>query len=494
MDDELEQKRKEKVENFKISFDDSVILKSSETVENTINNTKNSINNNISQELSSEENTVSFIKNNTNNVVSESKLDDESNDILNSYSGTDVLKASEPNKKDLRRAKKADKIRRKKKAKKNRTIFRMIWIAMILFVSVVLGKYIMVGVNDMLAVGREEEKSVEVTIPKNADINQVADILYDNHIINNKDFFKLYATVTKSTTGFTQGTFDVYTNKDYQALINYMQSDMNRTDVVTIQFTEGMSIQEYAKLLDTNGVCSAEDFLEKCNSTDFDEDYEFINSISNSKDRYYKLEGYLFPDTYDFYVGEDSNTVIRKFLANYRRKLYLTKSRVEGFEKKVTIEERAKAIGMSMEDVITMASLIQAEAANAEDMYIISSILHNRLETLKTDGMNELGEGGLDCLQLDSTVFYPYKSENQVPATLRKNYVSAYNTYNNKGLPHGPICNPGIEAIEAAVTPADTDYYYFCHKSATEDSPSIAYYAETNSKHLENLREAGLLD
>lgn len=476
MSDELEKKRQQKVESFKIQYDDDF-----ESNETEFKSTNENLNDNYDE----------------HNIISDEPVVIENNnyndDVLNSHSGTQIKNDVSLDNKALKAAKKADKRRRKKKAKKNRVIFRTIWVVMLLFVSIILGEYIMVGVNDLLAVGREKEGSVEVTIPKNADINQIADILYDNHVIQNKSFFKFYAILTKSTSGFTQGTFEIETNKDYQALINYMQSDMNRTDVVTIRFTEGMSVNDYAKLLEKDNVCSADAFLEKCNSNDFDEDYEFLQGIKNQSDRYYKLEGYLFPDTYDFYVGEDPSSVMRKFLANYRKKVYLTKSRVEGFEKKVTIEERAKKLGMTMEDVVTLASLIQAEAADEDDMYIVSSILHNRLETLKTDGVNDNGEGGLAYLQLDSTVYYPYKTLNQVPASIRSSYVSKYDTYKIKGLPNGPICNPGLKALEAAVSPADTDYYYFCHKAASGDNPAVSYYAKTNSEHLANLEKAGLV-
>ena len=502
MSDELEKKRQEKIENFKIQYDDDFDVDKDEvTIRSVTAKDYNDIPENLAsnENILDEYNTVPTEPVRTGEIVNNSynsaeKISDDGVSIISSYSDVPNETQTAADKTALKAAKKADKKRRKRKAKKNRTIFRTIWIVMILFASVMLGEYIMVGVNDLLAVGREQENTVEITIPKDATLDQITDILYNNKVINNKEFFKIYAFITKSTTGFTQGTFDVKTNKDYQALINYMQSDMNRTDVVTIQFTEGMSVNDYAKLLEKNNVCSSDAFLSKCNSSDFDEDYEFLQGIKNADQRYYKLEGYLFPDTYDFYVGEDPDSVVRKFLANYRRKTYLTKSRVEGFEKKVTIEERAKKLGMSMEDVITLASLIQAEAADKDDMYIVSSILHNRLNSIETDGVNENGEAGLDYLQLDSTVYYPYKNENQVPASIRTTYVSKYSTYKYKGLPNGPICNPGLDAIEAAVSPADTEYYYFCHKAASGDEPAVSYYAKTNSEHLANQEEAGLFD
>ena len=470
LNDELQKKRQEKIANFKINFDQA-----------------ESYDGNITEDIKSSSN------------VSEKDVavfvdDFEVNDNTDISSGEAYSGPIYTADRKMRRKKRSlARKRRRSKAKHNIIVFRVVWLTMVILVSILLGEYIMVGVNDLLAVGREEDKKVSVTIPGGADIDQITDILYENGIIKNKVFFKMYATVTKKTTGFTQGTFEIATNKDYQALINYLQSDMNRTDIVTIRFTEGMNIVDYANLLEKNKVCNSQDFLDVCNSGQFDEDYEFIKNIKNSKDRYYKLEGYLFPDTYDFYVNEDLDTVVRKFLANYRRKIYQTKTRVSGFEKKVTIEQRAESIGMTMEDVLTLASLIQAEAADEKDMYMISSVMHNRLSTLDNDGVSWYGEAGLNFLQLDSTLFYPYSTQADVPVSIRNTYVSKYSTYDYEGLPAGPICNPGIAAIEAAVSPNDTNYFYFCHKSATDDEDAVAYYASTMNEHINNQYLAGLL-
>ena len=159
----------------------------------------------------------------------------------------------------------------------------------------------------------------------------------------------------------------------------------------------------------------------------------------------------------------------------------------------MTIAQRAETINMTMEQVLTLASLIQAEAANKDDMYMVSAILHNRLATIPNDGINENGESGLAYLQLDSTKYYPYASLTDIPVKERKTFKSTYNTYDHIGLPPGPICNPGLEAIEAALTVGETEYYYFCHKSATATEPAVAYYAKTMEEHTENLKAAGLL-
>lgn len=485
MSDELDQKRREKIENFKVHFsDDFDDISSSAPAPDEDAYADEPKDYSINLESGSE----------PKEGVEELFTDIEGGEITSHSGNTPPEAAVDEKSPEMRAAKRVDKQRRRIKAKRNRMIFRMIWMMMILFTSIMLAEYVMVGVNDMLSVGREEEKTVSITIPKNATLDQITEILTENKVINCPDFFKLYATVTKATKGYTQGTFDIKTNKDYQAIINYMQSDMNRTDIVTLRFREGISILEIADMLEQGKVCGADDFLKKCQSTDFDEDYEFLKDIKNASQRYYRLEGYLFPDTYDFYVGEEVDSVIHKFLSNYRRKLYLTKIRFVQGEKKQTVEQRAEELGMTMEEVVNLASLIQAEAANTEDMYVISSILHNRLDTIPNDGVNDDGEAGLAYLQLDSTVFYPYRSENQVPAAMRGKYISRYSTYANKGLPAGPICNPGLEAVQAAVNPDDTDYYYFCHKAPTEEEGAVPYYAKTNSEHLANQEAAGLFD
>ncbi len=477
MDNELEKKRKEKIEGFKITFDDLDDIPDVPDDDDFPDITDND--------------GIDITSNDDFGESDDFQFSDTPQEIT-SYS-EEAFSEPELTKSELRACRRSDKKRRKRKAKKNRVIFRVVWITMILFTSIIIGEFVMVGVNDMLAVGREEKKTVSVTIPKNASIDQITDILVTNHVINNETFFKIFATITKSTSGFTQGTFDIDTNKDYLAIINYMQSDMNRTDVVTLQFPEGYTVEDYSKLLEKNKVCSADAFINLCNSDELDEDYTFLKDIKNTKDRYYRLEGYLFPDTYDFYVGEDPESVVRKFLANYRRKCYLSRQRFDKNEKKSTVDKKAEAMGMSMEEVITLASLIQAEAANEDDMYVISSILHNRLDTIENGGKNKFGETGFAKLQLDSTEFYPYKSQAQVPASLRSTFTSTYSTYKIDGLPAGPICNPGLEAIKAALNPEKTDYYYFCHKPATEDEPAVPYYAKTNAEHIKNQEKAGLI-
>ena len=441
-------------------------------------------------------------------VPSRNQLDDEKSE----------KKTARDEEKRRRQALKAEKKRKKRKAKQNGCVFRIVWAVLVLILGVFVAELLLVGINDLLGRNRptEDEEgneiaSIIIKVPDSANIDQVAEILHENGVIESESYFKLYANLTKGTLQFNQGSYEMKNDMDYEAIINYLQSDTNRVDTVSLQFPEGMTVLEIAEKLGENGVCNKDQFLELCNSDDFDEDFTFLNTDRPKLSGvYYKLEGYLFPDTYEFYQGESAKRTIYRFLNNYEARVYYTKQRIEVKDKnsddqndqtgdtdtkkknvkkyeKLTIEEQAKKQGMTMDEVLILASMIQAEAKDEADMYNISSVFHNRLKTLDNDGYTEFGEYIKGTLGSDPTVFYPYK-KNTVP----KNFESTYDTYKIKGLPAGPDCNPGLAAINAALYPNDTNYYFFCHKAATEDSEAVAYYAATIADHEYNLSLAGL--
>jgi UPF0755 protein len=363
------------------------------------------------------------------------------------------------------RAEKEHKLRNKNKRKKNRFLFRTMWFIMVLLISILLSQLVTTGISDMLAEGREKV-SVTVEMPKNPTTDQVAKILDEAGIIHDVNFFKLYSKLTKADGHYNNGSYKIDTSMDYEAIINNLQSNSNRVDTIKITFPEGVNALEIAALFEKNGVCTAKDVLAVINSDQFDSGFEVIKAIMNSKDRYYKTEGYLFPDTYEFYKDEDPKTAIQKMVNNCNKKLT------------AEIRNKAAAEKMTVDQMMTLASMIQAEAADKEDMYKISSVFHNRLSSTK---------GDLNRLRSDPTTYYPYRTKAAIPSNLRDTYKSKYDTYTIIGLPAGPICNPGVEAIDAALNPADTDYYYFCH-----DAKGKAYYAKTNAEHERNLVKAGL--
>lgn len=235
------------------------------------------------------------------------------------------------------------------------------------------------------------------------------------------------------------------------------------SNVVRVTFPEGTSVSQIALLLEENGVCAASDFMAEANNPLNLEGFDF--EIPDPENRAFLLEGYLFPDTYEFYRNESAASAIKRFLKNSAEKL-------DG-----EILLRCNELGYTLDEILTLASIIQEEAGDPAEMGKVSSVLHNRL-----------GSPSFPKLQCDVATFYlrdyvkPYVDEARYSVL-----VELYNTYNCEGLPAGPITNSGIEAVRAALYPDDTDYYFF-----VTDSEGAYHYAETWAEHVENCDAAGL--
>ena len=395
---------------------------------------------------------------------------------ISSYSGEEVKdQIARESKRSLKKRQRQEKRELKARNKRNRRIFRIAWIVSVLIIAAALGAFLITGMNDLLAINRKDDSTVTVQVPKDADIGTVTDALKKGGVIGEPTYFKLYAMVTKNNT-FSQGTYELKKNMDYQAIITNLQGTSNRTDTIEVTIIEGQSVLEIADKLEEGGALGNKaEFLQLCNSSKFDNDFDFLKNIKNPGERYYKLEGYLDPDKYEFYVNEDPASIIYKILNNYEKRM-AEKQAFDGYEKLTSVNKMLEKSddGYTLDEIMTIASIIQAEAADSDDMYYISSILHNRLNADDSEGVSSLG--------LDSTKYYPYRSKDKLPAEIAANYKSRYDTYDNTGLPPGPICNPGMEAIKAALNPYDSSYYYFCH-----DSNGKAYYASTIGEHEANL-------
>ena len=217
-------------------------------------------------------------------------------------------------------------------------------------------------------------------------------------------------------------------------------------------------------MLDENKVCDRDKFIEAMNNTDFTKEFEFVRAMANVEKRYMRLEGFLFPDTYEFYLGEDPVSVIKKFLNNFKNKW------------NSDYGVKAQQLGLTVDQVVILASIVQAESY-VEDMPVVSSILHNRIDA----GMR------LDC---DSTKRYISNNLSELTDEQVAAYNSLYDTYVVNGLPVGAICNPGMEAIRSILNPVSTDYYYFIHdaqnvfrvaRNLNEQENNIATYGVAQS-------------
>ncbi len=478
LEQQLEENRRRKIENFKINFGDD-FFGNTVTQDDTVTEIKSFDEKpeKIEEENSLFSESIEFMS----EAPSETAETDKEEITSHSTVGVNHQYTEEELrllKKKKKAALKAEKNRKRMKSKKNRHIFTLIRALLVVVLGLSIGKFGIIGAKDFLAIERTSTDIVTVNIPKKPDAKQVAEILEKAGVIDNSFFFTQYAKITNADKGFRQGVFEIVKNKDYEAIINFLQSNANRKDIVTIQFSEGMSVESIAKKLSDEEVCDYDEFLELCKSDKFDSDYDFLAQVDPNK-RYYKLEGYLFPDTYDFYKGEPAEDSISRFLANFKNKCINEKKKISGYDKRVNIRKRAQLQDFTLDDIITLASIIQKESADDNDMLYVSSVFRNRLDTIDNDGYSIYDEYNLSLLQSEAVYYYM--------ETLPEGLHRYFNTDENAGLPGGAICSPGMSAIEAALNPKDTDYYYFCHKSATEDEAAESYYASTLDQHNYNL-------
>ncbi|MBQ4569252.1 MAG: endolytic transglycosylase MltG [Ruminococcus sp.] len=403
-------------------------------------------------------------------------------DEITSFSDeTTKAQIERASKKELRRQKKEEKKVQRIKAGRNKKVFRIAWIVMVIVLSVVISHFLVSGSNDFLAIKRTDETLATIRIEAGDTPARIGEKLADKGVIDSKAFFTLFANITGKVDDVEPGVYHIPCNKDYLGILNHLQFTGNRQTTITLQITEGTNVQELADILYEAGVTyDKEEFLRLCNSDEFDEEFYFIDAIEDDPKRVYKLEGYLFPDTYEFYVDEAPDITIRRFLNNFEARFFEDEYQVDGYETTMTINGLIHDEGKyTIDEYVNIASIVLGESANEEDMYNVSSVIHNRLDFGAEYDIHSLG--------MDSTAFYPYKNIDAVPKDIRDTFVSDYDTYNNEGLPPSAICSPSAEALIATLVPADTNYLYFCH-SASGD----AYYAETYGEHLTNLSKAGL--
>lgn len=359
---------------------------------------------------------------------------------------------------------------KKKKTKKkagpgvNNSIFGgLILVTIILTASLVLA---VTGIKisfEYLGVGKSED-NITFNIPENSTPDQIADILINYNIIENKTLFKIAMKFQHSPTLFP-GDVTLNPAMGYATIIENLSYQRDIKETVTITFPEGVTLLEVANTLEEKKVIKKkQDFLFEFNKP---QDFSFETLIDTNSEGYYAMEGFFFPDTYEFYVDDTGYNVTRVVKSNFADK-YTTQ-----------IMTKLQQQDLSLSEVITLASIVQWEANSVEDMPKVASVFINRLKDPVT----------FPKLQSDATSRYFKQVINNVADTSSKeHYKDLYDTYVCDGLPAGPICNPGLDAILAVLEPADTNYYYFCNNLQTGES----FFAETLGEHEENLIKAGL--
>ncbi len=320
--------------------------------------------------------------------------------------------------------------------------------------------------------GHPTGQQVTVTVEQGEGTSTIANRLKEEGVIRYPQLFRLYLRQTGQAASLQYGTFELEKGQGYAQIVSQL-SQFAKRETVQITFPEGITAQRFAQLMEENGLCTAEEFLQVANEGDFSQ-YTFWNAIVPDENRFMKCEGYLFPDTYEFFVDDEVYNYVDTFYAQ--------------FEANVTPEmhQRAAELGMTMEEIVTLASFIQEEAGNAEDEKV-SAVFHNRLAEGSPYPRLESNASSYVQNPLDNNYVYNwiapyYGGWDNIP----QNVYDAYNTYTLNGLPAGPISNPGMEAIEAALYP-DEEYleggYYFF----VTDKNGVYYYARTLEEHYANV-------
>lgn len=354
--------------------------------------------------------------------------------------------------------------KKKKRRKRNYTAYGGIVIAtLVLCVSILLSLFIIVVGRDVLGI---ESSGVEFTIyvPSGSTTDDIAQQLYDEGVIQYKDVFKLISKVKGADGSMYPGDLNVAYNMSYSDIIDSLMESREAKQTATVTFPEGITLLSAGKLLEENNICTADEFIYTFNSTVFG--FEFEKYVSSSSLKLYKYEGYLFPDTYEFYVGDSAYNVVKKI-----------KTRTNEILNADTIKLAVER-GFTIDQVVTLASIVQREAGNIEQMATIASVFENRLA--RPDEFPKL--------QSDTTYSYIDDVIKKVLTIEYQDMYDAYDTYTCVGLPIGAICNPGKDAIDAVLNPDNTGYYYFCSNLETKET----FFATTNEEHEENKKKAGL--
>ena len=311
----------------------------------------------------------------------------------------------------------------------------VIYVGGILLISFILATIGWRWAGDVLALNKEP-LTASVTITEGESLGDVTAELKEKGLVKYGYLFQLFASFTHKAEKITAGSYELSTVMDYSALLNNISSSSAYRETVTVTIPEGYTVEEIFKLMENKGVCSYNDLLKVAQEETFD--FDFLKDVKTTKEK--RLEGYLFPDTYEFYKGADAKNVINTMLKNFD----------ERFDSKM--EAEMQLLGYSKNDIIIMASIIEKET-DGGDQRNIASVLQNRL---KNTWATPKG-----YLQVDSTIQYLLKERKKKLTDKDLEIDSPYNTYKNPGLPIGPICNPGLTAIQAALEPNKTNYYYF---------------------------------
>jgi UPF0755 protein len=391
----------------------------------------------------------------------------------------DIRKARE-------RVEREPKRNRKKAAEHTWQTFRPLAVALIslgLCAVILYGGYRFVMARFFSPVDINDATPVTITISSGSGASSIAKKLYEAGgvdddgnliapgLISSKTVFKIYVDFTGKSDKLKAGTYVLSRNMDVGQIVDMICEGNAPRITLKLTVTEGMTVEQIAEKLVSLGVLdSSDEFLDLCKTGESFADYSFVAALADRIDpeqaRDYALEGYLFPDTYEIYSDESAKSIINRMI--YRFSEVMTDEYIA----------RAQELDMSVDDLVTLASVVEKEAKVDNDFAKVSAVFRLRLEK----GMK---------LQSDATLKYIFKTTGNITFTDEElNNPSKYNTYAYAGLPLGPICNPGLRSIKAVLYPDEAtmeeEYLYFC---LSDDENGALVYAKTLEEHKANIEK-----
>ena len=343
-----------------------------------------------------------------------------------------------------------------------------VWLALILAIGVTAGRMLWVCASDVLAFGREDQV-VTITIYESDTMDDIIEKLYSNGLIRYRSLFQLYASISDAEEDIQPGIYDLNTRYDYHALVNSMSPSSSRS-VVQLTIPEGYTCRQIFDLLEENRVCTAVDIGAYASDGELD-DYWFLENVERGSE--YCLEGFLFPDTYQFYKNSTPREALEKMLDNFEVRFNEEmRAQIE------TLNANVTGGGYTVREVVVVASLIEREAAAPSEAAAIAGVIYNRL----------FRWGDTPAyLNIDAALVYAQGGDNQ---TIDTTLDSPYNTYTHVGLTPTPIANPGLSSLEAALNPETHDYYYYVLNPSTGMHQFSTTYEEHEAYRAQFAAEA----
>lgn len=349
-----------------------------------------------------------------------------------------------------------------------------VWGASIAIVLVVVSLSVNFLVSHFVsAVDPEDNTPYEIVIPQNSSASTIARILYtacgeeEKGLIVSTASFKIYVDFVGKANSLKAGTYILSKNMSIKEIVRILAEGSPTRVTKRITIPEGYTVEQIASLLESEKVLSEKtSLLNACKTTEAFSKYAFLSEIPSSADRSYALEGYLFPDTYEFFMDSTAEEIIDRMLTRYYE-VYVGE-----------YVDRAAELGFTRDQIMILASIIEREARNPDDFSKVSAVFHNRLR----NGMK---------LESCATLSYATHTNRLYFSTEEMAIVSPYNTYLNGGLPIGAICNPGEAAIRAALYPNETflaeEYLFFCNGNPNETSELL--FSKSYEEHAANVEK-----